>query len=94
MWWPSGEDFREDQEGRYAADEWEDRIGGFVATREEVTSDEIYQHLKIDPRDQDNGTRARLAAVMSRAGFASVRRRDGGRGSRQYRVWVREGGDV
>lgn len=88
-WWPTGGlDLRHAQEERFAADEWEDRITEFIQTRPEVTNDEIYQHLKIDPRDQNQVTRSRIAGIMHRAGRELVRRRSGGRGSRFYRTWA------
>lgn len=89
VWWPTDDvGLAEAQEERFAVDDWEDRISAFVATRDEVTTDEVYQHLRIEPRDQNAFTRGRVGAVMTRLGFELVRRRSGGRGSRMYRVWV------
>ena len=74
-------------------DPWMDKIGGYVAIREEVTAADVLSHaLELDPRQQGRRESRRVADVLQSMGWRRLvtTRKDEATGKRKsVRVWQR-----
>lgn len=89
-WWPATEDEHaacaEQQAERYAADEWENKIGGWVGPKPSVAmGDVLTDCLGLEIGRCARGDEMRAAAALRRLGFERVKRTADGK-----RVWLYE----
>jgi predicted P-loop ATPase len=73
-WWPDKEFEREhimpEQEARFDADAWEERIGEYLATASQVTVGQVAQNaLSLDPSRQGRAEQNRITAIFERLGW-------------------------
>ena len=73
-------------------DPWMDKIGAYVAIREEVTAAEVLtKALELDPRSQGRREGRRVADVLQSMGWRRLvtSRKDANGKSKSIRIWQR-----
>lgn len=66
------------------ADPWDGRVQAYIGTRSEVSITSILQHLGIEPAQQTQTHKNRIAGLLRYLGFSVVTVRRGGRTQRVY----------
>jgi predicted P-loop ATPase len=100
QWWPDGEFEREiirpEQDARYEADAWEERIAAYLtpgavggATVYRVTISDVARNLDIEVRNLGVADQRRIRAALSRLGWE--RRKDGKKDAHGARYFYRGG---
>lgn len=82
-WWPQGAVERagltEIQEERFEGDAWEEKIATWlIGATDEVSCDEILEHLGLATERWDRGAKMRVGAIMTHLGWGKRRRRRAG----------------
>lgn len=76
-WWTVPmEEAREEQESRVQSDAWAELIAPWLLDKWEVTSNEIFEYLEIEPSRRGHGESIRLGGVMKTLGWKSKKVRN------------------
>lgn len=83
-WLMPAESTREEQEARYAADPWLDRISEIVKGETSVTTAYVAEKLDIEPRARDRHSEMRIGACLRFLRWGRKRKRVPGSKDREY----------